>query len=558
MVKMSGGKAFCESLLAQGVSYIFGTPGTTEVPIIDALTEYEDLQYILTLHEGTALGMADGYARASRQPGVVSVHTIVGVANTINYLYNSYRDRVPVILTAGFKDTRLLGRGVFLETPDLPEIVQQLVKWNWQVLRADTIPEVMTRAFKIATTPPEGPVFVTIPEDLQQEIVEVEIPPRHRFRIPGKMRPAQSLIEEAVKLLLQSTNPIIIAGNEVSRTEASTLLVELAELLSLPVFNEDIMSLCYSNFPQQHHLYQGPFSANHPLVQSTDLVFGVGCKMFMSFRYLPTPPFPATAKVIHLHSDPQEIAQTYPVDVAMLADARAALQDMLVYIRSHSLQDQFQEQIRQRTARLFRPQTSKEGRPSTSRPTSGDITPQGLIMTLGDILPEETILVNEGVMTSLTLPHLLRLKPNQEYYANSGGGLGWGVPAAMGIKLVRKERPVVALVGDGSLIFGLQSLWTAAHYQLPIIILVCNNRGYLAIKAALMGYKGKAAQEGTFLGCEITAPELDFPALGKGFGIRGASISKLEDLGPALKEALEAQVPYLLDINIRGEVPPLP
>jgi benzoylformate decarboxylase len=557
MVKITGGRAFCKSLESQGVSYIFGTPGTTEVPIIDTLTEYENLQYILTLHEGTALGMADGYARASKKPGVVSVHTIVGVGNTINYLYNSYRDRIPIVLTAGFKDTRLLGQGVFLETPDLPEIVQQFVKWSWLVLRADTIPEVMARAFKIATTPPEGPVFIAIPEDLQREEVEIELLPSHRFRIPGGIRPAEIQIEQAAQLLMQSINPIVIAGNEVNRAEALDELGELVELLSLPVFNEDIMSLCYLNFPNQHPLYQGPFSSTNPLVQSADLIFGVGCKMFMSFRYSPVPPFPTTARVIHLHIDPKEIAQIYPVDIAMVGDIKAALKDLLTSVKAAMATKGLPDLYRERRERLTQAKGKPPAQPSSLEAT-GDITPKGLVTTLGEILPEKAILVNEGIMTSLTLPHILRLQPSQGYYANSGGGLGWGVPAAMGIKLIEKDRPIVVLVGDGSLIFGIQSLWTAAHYQIPIIILVCNNRGYQAIKAALLGYGGKAAEEKTFLGCEITQPEIDFVQISKGFGVPGLSINRLEELKPAFNQALEAQTPYLIDISLTGDIPPLP
>lgn len=556
MVRLTGGQAFCELLKAQGVKYIFGTPGTTEVPILDALTEYGELQYILTLHEGTALGMADGYARATKEPGVVSVHTIVGVANTINYLYNSYRDQIPIVLTAGFKDTRLLGRGAFLETPDLPEVVQQLTKWSWLVMRADTIPEIMNRAFKIATTPPQGPVFVAIPEDLQKEAVEVEVLPSHKFRIPGSIRPDQGQIEKAAHLLMDATQPIIIAGNEVSRSGALTELAELAELLSIPVFAEDIMSFCYLTFPNQHPFYQGPFSAGNPMVQSSDLVLGVGCKMFMPFRYSPGSLLPATAKIIHLHIDPQEIAKIYPVDVPIVADVKAALKDLLVYIKTNLPAGKGQI-YKERAEQL----TQAKARVTSTAPASkatGEITPQELITTLGEILPEGAILVNEGIMTSLTLPYFLRFKPSQSYYANSGGGLGWGVPAAMGIKLAMSERPVVALVGDGSLMFGIQSLWSAARYQIPIIILVCNNRGYHAIKAALLGYGGKAAQERVFLSCDITGPEIDFPSLSKGFGVAGRSIKRLEELRPAFNEAMEAQAPYLIDISLTGDIPPLP
>lgn len=556
MVKLTGGQAFCESLKVQGVQYIFGTPGTTEVPIIDALTEYGELQYILTLHEGTALGMADGYARATKEPGVVSVHTIVGVANTINYLYNSYRDQIPIVLTAGFKDTRLLGRGAFLETPDLPEVVQQLTKWSWLVMRADTISEIMTRACKIATTPPQGPVFVAIPEDLQREVIDVEISPSHKYRIPGRIRPDQAQIEKAGQLLMDSAQPIIIAGNEVSRAEALPELTELAEILSIPVFAEDIMSLCYLTFPNHHPFYQGPFSPANPLVQSAEVVFGVGCRMFMPFRYSPVPPFPPTAKIIHLHIDPQEIARIYPVDVPMVADIKAALKDLLVYIKAN-LPTEKTQRYKKRAEQLSQAKAGLTPKGPPGR-TTGEITPQELIITLGEILPEQAILVNEGIMTSLTLPYFLRLKPSQGYYANSGGGLGWGVPAALGIKLAMKDRPVIALVGDGSLIFGIQSLWTAARYQIPIIILVCNNRGYQAIKAALLGYGGKAAEERVFPGCDITGPEIDFPSLSKGFGVAGRSITRLEELRPAFNEALQAQAPYLIDISLTGDIPPLP
>src|SRR3989339_2216141 len=267
-MKKTGAETLLACLKNEGVKYVFGNPGTTEVAILDALVDTPEIEYILTLHESVAVAMADGYARVGGGVGFVNVHTALGLSNAIGGLYGAHIDGIPLLLTIANKDSRILGRGVFSEVDDICAMARQFTKWSWQVLRPENIAEDITRAFKIATTPPTGPVFLSIPEDFLARKINIKIPPSQRFHAKPRLCPNPEDIKKAVQLLFAAKRPVMIAGNEIARTEALSQAIELAELLGIPVFTEGRQSLAYLNFPNMHPLFQGAFETQPALVRT--------------------------------------------------------------------------------------------------------------------------------------------------------------------------------------------------------------------------------------------------------------------------------------------------
>ncbi|MDP2268996.1 MAG: thiamine pyrophosphate-binding protein, partial [Deltaproteobacteria bacterium] len=330
---MKGADAVLACLRAEGIKYIFGNPGTTEIPLLDALSAAADINYLVTLHESVAVGMADGYARSGGGVGFVSVHTAAGTSNCLGGLYNALIVKSPIVVTAGCKDTRLLGRDCFSEVPDFAGLPRQFTKLSWAVLRSDRIAENLLHGIKTAATQPCGPVFMTFSEDLLDQEVElgevVSQIPRTSLAFAGD----QHAIQEAARLLVVAKNPLLIAGSEIAKRAAMSDVVALADLLGVPVMTEGRNSLSTLNFPHTHPAFRGPFVSSSAYVQNADVVLGIGCKMFTQVAYSPEPDIPKQAKIIHFHSDPHELARLYREEVSVLSDAKKGIVDLIEAIQ---------------------------------------------------------------------------------------------------------------------------------------------------------------------------------------------------------------------------------
>lgn len=536
---MKGAEALVWALEKQGVKYVFGTPGSTEVPILDAFLGARNLQYILTLHESVAQAMADGYAKASRRPGVVNVHAVVGTANLLGNMYNSYRDRTPVVITAGNKDTRMLGHGCFCEAPQFLEMVRPVTKWTWETRTPHSIPEAVARAIMTSMVPPEGPTFLSFPEDL----LETEIgDPGYIARnmdTPG-IRPDPVMVSRAAEVIAKSKSPVIIVGNEVGRSKAVQLAVEFAEYIQAPVFTEERTALTHLNFPHNHPLWVGPFDRTSELLKDADLVFALGPFLFMDYRYSPKPHFPTTAKLVQVHSDPAEIGKIYPVDVPLVGDCKLSLYDLLEAAKS---------MLTRRPKLDFEPGINKRNR-SRSITDEGGIQLEDLVSAMERALPKHAIVVDEGIRSSWRLVSSRMFSEPDSYFHSAGGYLGWGLPASLGVKLAYPDRPVVGYIGDGSFIFGVQALWTAAKYKIPVITIVCNNRAYMAVRQNLIKYQGRAFYAGNYIGTHLDEPAPDLVSISEGFGVKGLRITKSGEIEGTIEEALNSDAPVVLDVRL--------
>jgi len=551
-MQQTGAEILLTCLKNEGVKYIFGNPGTTEVAILDALVDTPEIKYILTLHESAAMGMADGYARSGGGIGFVNVHTALGLSNAIGGLYGAHIDGIPLVLTIANKDSRILGQGVFSEVDDICAMTRQFTKWSWQVLRPEKIAEDITRAFKIAGTPPTGPVFLSIPEDFLALKMNVKIPPSRQFKSQPRIGPHTDVIKKAAKLLLSAKRPVMIAGNEIGKTEALPQAVELAELLGIPVLTEGRQSLACLNFPSDHPLYRGGFETQSEYVRTADLILAVGCEMYVQTAYSKSDEVLHKIKTIHLHSNTAIIGKLYPVEVPVITDVKAGLAALLDRIEASASAQTlsgFQERFSLIKADWEEKEVSRTKEIESIRGKK-PIRVAQLVREIQETADPDAVIVDDAIRSSRPLlKHYTFTRPGT-YYRSSAGYLGWGLPAAMGVKLALPRRQVIAFVGDGGFIMANQALWTAARYRIPITAVVCNNRQYKAVRDGAVRFKGKAVEKNYFIGSSLDDPAPDLARLAESFGMTGHTIKDPSQIKTALKKALKSGKPSVLDVWI--------
>jgi benzoylformate decarboxylase len=539
-----------EILRASGVRYLFGNPGTTELPFLDALPD-SGLEYIVALQEATAVAAADGYAQASGQAGIVNLHVLPGVANGISILHNASRARSPLVVTAGQQDTRLL-----LDEPilsgDMVRLTEQFTKWSYEVRRADEAPVAMRRALKLALTPPTGPVFLSLPMDLMTHVVEDSAAPAPDVRAP--MAADAAGIDRAAALLAGAKNPLIIAGDGVARGRALPAMVALAERLGARVHGEPIYRRTV--FPGDHALWRGGLFPTVPAVRKAfdgaDAALVVGASMFTWFLHAPGTAIPPELPLVQVGDDAWEVGKSHRISLGIVADvgtALRALDDRLAARMTEgqrSAADQRIDAMRaQRATLVAQARAAAEadaGRTPISQPF--------LMHTLSSVLPVGAVVVDES---ATALGHVLRYLPfstPDSFFGGKTGTLGWGMGAAIGVQLALPKRKVVATIGDGSVMYAPQALWTAARYNLPITYVVPNNSSYAILKAGMLGMGLPSAKKGIYPGMDLVDPTIDYVGLARALGVRAERVEKPGELRDALAACLAHPGPSLVDVVI--------
>jgi benzoylformate decarboxylase len=550
---MRGKQVFMESLIANGVEYIFGNPGTTESPILDALLDYPQLRYIVALHEGVALGAASYYAQTSGKVAVVNVHVAPGLGNSLGMLYNAFKARAPLLVTAGQQDTRLRLRGPVLGH-DLVAMAAPLTKWSVQVERADEFALIMHRALKIATDPPTGPVFVALPIDvLEQETDLAPFPPGQLHRTPD---PDPAGIQAAAELLLGSRRPAIIVGDDAA--SAATEVAALAEQLGAAVWCEGIRAR--QVVPSAHPNFRLglPFDAVaiRKALDGADVVLLVGGPFFEEVWYAPGSPLPEGAAAIQVESSPERLAHNLPVRVGLVSHPRAAL-SALRAATARGAGAAFRDAAAERNnaLRALKDQDAQAQRArAAKRWDHAPISVPRLVAEIEATLPPDAIVVDESITASTDLARTVQFDGEGDYVGARGGGIGQALPGALGVKLAHPDRPVVALSGDGSAMYSIQALWTAAHHELAVVFVILNNREYRILKHNMDTYRQRfgAKPDRAYLNMDLVAPDLGFVDLARGMGVEALRVSKPGELRPALEKALVAGRPFLLDVAIEG------
>lgn len=559
MAIMSGAQAFYEMLVRQSVRYVFGNPGTSELPLMDVFAERDEIEYVLALHEDSALGIAAGYAEATGKPAVVNLHTNPGVAHALGNLYNAYRAGTPLIVTAGQQDTRSLIDEPLLQA-DMVEYVRQHTKWAWEVKCAAEIPRALARAFTIAATPPTAPVFLSLPVNFMEEQFEAVFPPV--TEIGKRIRGDRDSIEAAARLLVEAEQPVIIAGDGVARSGAVGELVKLAEMLGARVHPEPLHSLL--GFPTGHRLFGGPLSPAAQQMSAqlsgADVILAIGAYTLAPLVYTGARMVPDSAKLIQIDTNARELGKNHQPAVTILADPLCAIEDIIGALKP-LLVSPVAEKVWRRGTIVSDMIADGRARFVESAIKSADadaITPARLAVEMRAAAAEDALLVDEAVTSTAFVRPIFKLNEPDSYFFNKGGSLGYGAPLAVGVKLARQDRQVICAIGDGSLMYSPQALWTAAHYRLGVVFVVFNNTSYLILKGGLLAYKGASVQKNRYVGMDITEPEIDFVKHAESMGVAARKVARVDELRAALDWALQESAaenkPHLLDVMVTSEI----
>lgn len=427
MTRITGRAAFLQLLVDEGVTHLFGNPGTTELPIMEVVPDFPQLKYVLGLQEAGVLGMADGFYRASHRLAAANVHVAPGLGNAMGASYNAKFSGSPVILTAGQQEQ---GHGLLepmLYEPLVP-MAQPLVKWAVDVARAEDLPRILHRAAKIALTPPTGPVFL--------------------------------------------------------------------DLLRMSV-------------------------------------------------YSPVEPLPESLPVVHISERSAELGKNYRTDIAIQANVKRTLEALLPLLRNKRSAEAGKrlDQLKRRNWSAQRESARTEALLAAE---ATPIDPRYLMLRFTETLPQDAVVVDEGLVSTYPLPKLLSMREPKRYYGLASGGLGFAIPGAVGISLALPGRPVAVIVGDGAAMYSVQGLWTAAHEKLPITYIVANNRGYRIIKERLVAMRATSQ----FTGMDLRDPEIDFVQLARSFGLAARRVTDPQDITPALREAFASGAPNLVDVRV--------
>ncbi len=545
MPRTSGRHAFAQLLVDEGVTHLFGNPGTTELPIMEALPDFPQLKFVLGLQESVVLAMADGFCRASHRLAAANVHVMPGLGNAMGALYNAKFSGSPVILTAGQQEQ---GHGLLepmLYEPLVP-VAQPLVKWAVEVTRAADLPRIVHRAAKIALTPPTGPVFLSLPGDVLDEALDLDL--GRPVRVVSASRPDDETLARLAGLLRAARRPAILAGHELARHGAFAEAAELAERLGAPVFGEPIP---YSAvFPTEHPAYMGMLSRQQPQVRARlepyDLLVCLGADLLRMSVMSPVEPLPEGLPVIHVSERTHELGKNYRTDLALQGNVAVVLKALLPLLgdlpRPHPRLADLQRDNWSTQRERLRDETLRASDGAGRAP----IDPRLLALRFAEALPADAVVIDEGMVSTYSLPKFLTLRDGRSYHGLASGGLGFAVPGAVGISLALPGRPVAVVVGDGSAMYGIQGLWTAAHQKLPITYVIANNRGYRIIKERLVSLR----QTDRFTGMDIREPDIDFVALGNSLGLRATRVTDPDDIAPVLRAAFASGAPSLVDVRV--------
>jgi benzoylformate decarboxylase len=547
--KMTGRAAFLQLLIDEGVTHLFGNPGTTELAIMEVVPDFPELTYVLGLQESSVLGMADGFARASNRLAAVNLHCTPGLGHAMGALYNAKFSGSPLIITAGQYE---IGYGLqepLLYEPLVP-IAQPLVKWAVEVTRVEDLPRIIRRAAKIALTPPMGPVFISLPGSILDDEADLDF--GSPTRVDATNRPSDETIDRLADRLLRAERPVMIAGRELANHDIFEEAGELAELLGAAVYQEPVPY--NARFPSEHFACMGDLTRNQKkvreILQEYDLLLCLGADLLRMSPYSPIDPLPEDMPVVHITERDWELGKNYPTEFAIRANVKETLRVLLPVLRARRSSEQagkVEQRLNELKSRNWSSQREKARLEADAVAATNPIDPRFLMRSLVNALPDNAIVVEEALTSAPALASFLPMQDANSFYGLASGGLGFGVPGAIGISLAQPGRPVVAAIGDGSAMYGIQALWTAAHLKLPITYVIINNRSYRIIKERLLSGRKSAR----FTAMDMRDPPIDFVSVARGLGLSARCVTDPADIHLALTEALRSGSPSLIEVIVQ-------
>ena len=554
MPKMKGAEALIEILKNEGVEYVFGIPGATEVLFMDALENSTGIKYILGLNEIVSAGMAEGYARATGKPGFLNLHTGPGVAGAMAMLYNAQAGGVPLVVTAGQQDTRLLQYDPHL-TGDIVGMGKIYTKWSTEIQHAEDIPMIMQRAFKMAVQHPQGPVLVSLPQNLMNQ--EIEFDGRPKSLVYSGVRADTDALGKAFDIIKEARYPVIMVESGVTRCNALDEVVKFSELTGSRVYQAWMSDV---NFPVRHSLYLGDLDPSQPGTKETlkdaDLLIGIGCSLFSPSFFNPEEVLPENIKVIHIDENPWELGKNMVTDCGIQGDIKAVLTD-LNGILEKELPEDLKENTEKRKHEIKNQKTEKNNilkNQINSEKNNSPIAVSRLMKEIDNLTTEDTVIVDDCWSSSQMLRQVVNFsKAGQFIRARKGGSIGWGLPGAMGVSLGVPDKKIIAVCGDGSTAWSMQSLWTAARYKTPVTFIITNNGVYRQVKLVRKLVLGEYVLTEKHDGMEIDEPVINFMQLAESMGVKATQVKEPGEIENALKEAVADDNPRLVEVFIENK-----
>jgi len=546
---MQAKTALFEMLRQRGVRHVFGNPGTTELSFVEVFADYPDITYVLALQDAIPVGMAYGYALATGEPAFVNLHITPGLANGLGNIFNAYRAKAPLVVTAGQVDRRMVLQDHSLWS-DLARVASPFTKWSYEVKTGADIPLALARAFKTAAAPPPGPVFLALPMDCLDEEVEGPAP---WITLADGSRPSPAALDRVAGALAAARGPVLIVGADAATPEARTALVRIAEATGARVYGERLP--VRSAFPTDHPQYLGmiglSLSQFRAELGAADVVVLAGARKFASLLYTPTVRLPEGTTVIHVDTDPWEIGKNIPTTLGIVGDAAAIFTE--VAARLPGLMDAARSRAaaaRRAEVHTERGRREETWRQAASLPKPGERMTQACVYRiLGETVDDSVTVVDEAITAARMIDRYLPLRTERAYFGVAAGSLGLGLPASLGAQLAWPDRRVICTIGDGSLMYTIQALWTAARYHIPVTVLVLDNRAYQVLKEGMETYKGGPVPPERLIGMDLDAPPVDIPSVARGFGVPGRVITDPSELREALAE--RSPEPRVLDVLTR-------
>jgi benzoylformate decarboxylase len=512
---------------AQGMTTIFGNPGSTELPMLADFPR--DFRFVLGLQEAVVVGMADGFAQASRRTAIANLHTAPGVGNAMGAIFNAQANHTPLLVTAGQQARAQMTLQANLTNRDAIRMPHPLVKWAYEPSRAQDVPLALAHGVHLASLPPQGPVFVSIPmDDWDAEVDDGDASEAIARRVSGRAVASPDAVRRLAEHLDSARNPVLVAGPDIDASGGWDAAVALAERQRLPVWATPAPGGGKLGFPENHPNFRGVLPpAIGPVAQTLeghDLILVAGSSVFPYYPYIPGPLLPEGATLVAITSDPDEAARA-PMGYAIVADVGLTL-----------------EALREAVPESSRPVPEPNSGP-TEIPATEPLNSSTVHSALAEVLPEDGIVVLESPASTLALRNQLRLSRPGSYYFSAGGGLGFGLAASVGVQLAQPDRPVVCVIGEGSVQYAVTAFWTAAAYDVPVTFLVLRNEEYAILKwfAEVESVTGAPG---------LDLPKLDVAAVAAGYGVESRVAKGRDEVRDALAAGLASSHPQLVEVPV--------
>ena len=516
-----------ELLRTHGMTTVFGNPGSNELPFLSQFPS--EFRYILGLHEGVVLGMADGYAQATGRPVLVNVHSAAGLGNAMGMLVNSAVSHTPLVVMAGQQTRAMMALEAQLTNVDATQLPRPLVKWSVEPPRPQDVPAALARAIHTAMIPPRGPVFVSVPFDDWAAPAEDSADLLKGRHVTSIGAVTATIVQNLAARLAKARNPVLVVGAEVDEPDSFQAAVQLAERSRVPVWIAPSSSRC--PFPTIHRQFRGvlPFAIGRLSTKLTghDLILVFGAPVFRYHEYVPGAYLPDGAQLVAVTSDPAEAARA-PIGEAIVADPQLVL-------------CQLASAVAPSERALPKPRPRPE--PATDR--NAPLSPETVFDVLNEVKPREAVIVNESTSNTESFWQRIRIDRARSFYFPAAGALGFGISAAVGVQLAEPGRPVIGVIGDGSANYAITGLWSAAHHRVPATFVILRNDEYGALKwfAGVLKATGLPGMD---------LPGIDYSSIAKGYGVPAVCIATRDEFAAALARSIASDSPSVIEVPMRS------